>query len=292
MSRRSHPLITLVVVASMTLATLPGVRAQGTGYGAVPHALPATPFDPLMRSWMNLQWMSNLASHFMGPMVDEATRFKVLDAMMRAMNPAILLGASAAGGQAPFVRIPGFPTQSASDLPPNTVSDSLSAEAKRSFYQAMMLMSPLSMRDMIAIMADKRAVAEGVSFEDAVDSMKLRANERNFKLVGHSPLWLDVKAISGDEDTPRVEIFQFCDAMVARRILDYVPEFVVFLPCRIALLEDAEGKLWVMTLDWDVNWLDYAQNPNSRLDSELRAEAQRIRSAMHYIMEGAATGDF
>ena len=101
-----------------------------------------------------------------------------------------------------------------------------------------------------------------------------------------------MRAITGDENTPRVEIFQFCDAVVARKILDYVPEFVVFLPCRIALLEDAYGKIWVMTLDWDVNWLNYAQNPNTILDRELRAEATRIREGIRYIMEGAATGDF
>ena len=63
-------------------------------------------------------------------------------------------------------------------------------------------------------------------------------------------------------------------------------------PCRIALLEDADKKLWVMTLDWDVNWLDYSQNPNSKLADDLIADATRIRDALHYIMEGAATGDF
>ena len=70
---------------------------------------------------------------------------------------------------------------------------------------------------MIGIMANKRRVAEDVSFEDAIEAMKLRANEVNFKLVGESRLWLDVRAISGDENTPRVEIFHFCDAMVAIR---------------------------------------------------------------------------
>jgi uncharacterized protein (DUF302 family) len=80
--------------------------------------------------------------------------------------------------------------------------------------------------------------------------------------------------------------------MVARKVLDFAPEFIVFIPCRIALLEDAQGKLWVMTLDWDVNWLNLAQNPNSVLDQELRAEAIRIRDGIRYIMEGAATGDF
>ena len=158
-------------------------------------------------------------------------------------------------------------------------------------FQTGMMMNPMSLHDTFSIMANKMKVGDGISFEDAIESMKLRANLVNFKLVGHQPLWKEIEAISGTEQ-PKVEIFQFCDAMVARKILDYAPEFVVFLPCRVALLEDAQGKLWVMTLDWDVGWLDYAQNPNSVLDEELRKEAKRIRDAIFYIMEGAATGDF
>jgi hypothetical protein len=37
-------------------------------------------------------------------------------------------------------------------------------------------------------------VKAGVSFDDAVDSLKLRANARNFKFVGHSPLSKEVEA--------------------------------------------------------------------------------------------------
>lgn len=263
-------------------------------------------------AWSMFQWLSVMSNHFMGPAIDEATRFKIMEAMMRASDPKIAFGV----GPSPFdgekeeltveelakgegtvpdrlprVQIPGFPTQTLQDIRPNTVTDTISEEAKRSFYQSMMMMSPLSMRDMIGIMADKMQINEGVSFEDAVDSIKLRANEVNFKFVGHNPLWKQVTAITG-EDSPRVEIFHFCDAIVARKILDYVPEFIVFIPCRIALLEDADGKLWVMTLDWDINWLNFAQNPNSELEKELRADAQRIRNAMRYIMQGAVTGDF
>ncbi len=238
--------------------------------------------------WMNLQWMMMMANHFMNAPIDEATRFSVLDAMMRAANTQLLEGVFGGPNQARM----WIPSQNKKDYRPNTVSDSLSDEAKRNFYQSLMMFSPLSLRDMISIMADKMPVAEDVSFDDAVESMRLRANEINFKFVGHSPLWKDVVAITGDEDTPRVEIFNFCDAVVARTVLDYAPEFIVFIPCRIALIEDADGKLWVMTLDWDVNWLNLAQNPNSVLDKELYDEAVRIRDGMRYIMEGAATGDF
>jgi hypothetical protein len=47
-----------------------------------------------------------------------------------------------------------------------------------------------------------------------------------------------------------------------------------------------------MTLDWDVSWMAFAQNPNNDLGDELRADAKRIRDGIRYIMEGAATGDF
>jgi len=193
--------------------------------------------------------------------------------------------------QVPLMRIPGFPTQTLQQRPKNTVSEGMDLENKRKMYQNMMMMNPLSLRDMFTIMADKLPVDEGVSFEDAIDAMKLRANLVNFKLVGHQPMWKEIEATTG-KPSPKIEIFQFCDAMVARQILDYAPEFAIYLPCRIALLEDAEGKLWVMTLDWNVGWLDYVQNPNSELELDLRKEAKRIRDALRYIMEGAATGDF
>jgi len=237
--------------------------------------------------WMNMQWMMMMANHFMNAPIDEATRFGILDAMLRAANTQMLEGMFGGANQSRM----WIPSQNRRDVFPNTVSDSISDEAKRNLYQSLMMLSPLSLRDMISIMADKMPVAEDVSFDDAIESMKLRANEINFKFVGHSPLWKDIAAITGEE-TPRVEIFNFCDAMVARKVLDYAPEFVVFIPCRIALIEDATEKLWVMTLDWNVNWLNLAQNPNSVLDEELRAEAIRIRDGIRYIMEGAASGDF
>jgi uncharacterized protein (DUF302 family) len=271
MNPYQNPFYLFPWMANATPGMAAGIQAQG-----------------MSSEWMNMQWMAMMANHFMNAPIDEATRFSVLDAMLRAANAQMLAGVMGGENQARM----WIPSQNRRDLPPNTVSGELSVEAKRNMYQSLMMLSPLSLRDMIAIMADKIPVADGVSFDDAVDSMKLRANEINFKFVGHSPLWKDVAAISGDENTPRVEIFNFCDAMVARKILDYAPEFIVFIPCRIALLEDADGKLWVMTLDWDVNWLNLAQNPNSVLDEELRKDAMRIREGMRYIMEGAATGDF
>lgn len=182
-----------------------------------------------------------------------------------------------------------FPTLPKKDIEPNTVSEGVSKEAKTKAVQSMMQVNPLSMREMISLMTYKVKAKPGLSFDDVVDSLKLRANKHNYKYVGHAPMSKDVEAITG-KSSPRVEVFSFCDSVVARKLLDYVPELIAFLPCRIAILEDAHKQIWLITLDWDISWLDYSQNPN-KMDADLYKESRRIRDVMEDMMNAAANGD-
>ena len=50
--------------------------------------------------------------------------------------------------------------------------------------------------------------------------MKLRANGLNMQLVAELPLSKQVAAITGKTER-RATIYQFCDAMTARKMLDY-----------------------------------------------------------------------
>jgi len=183
------------------------------------------------------------------------------------------------------------PTRPKEAAVPNTMRESISPEARANFIGSLMAVNPFSMQEMIAMMAIKYPAKEGLSFDDVVESMKTKANEVNFKFVGHSPLWKDVVAISGKTDTPRVEFFSFCDAMVARELLDLSLEFAIFLPCRVAVVEDAYKKIWLLTLDWDVKWLDNSKNPNQISDS-LRKKAIMVREAIDKIMKAGAAGEF
>jgi uncharacterized protein (DUF302 family) len=194
----------------------------------------------------------------------------------------------------PFAAPPGsflpWPTLPKENFVPNTFTESVTAEAKMRAAQTMMFFNPMSLRQMMAMMVAKKRVADGISFDEVVESMRLAANKLNFKLVGHNPLHKDVIAITGATDVPRTEIFSFCDAVVAREILDYAPEFVAFLPCRIAAMEDANKVIWLVTLDWDVRWLDTSMNPN-RIPDAVRTNAIRIRESIEKIMEAGANGD-
>ncbi len=162
---------------------------------------------------------------------------------------------------------------------------------KKLFYDQMVGISSMSMRDLFNFMTAKIKVDPELSFDDVIEAMELKANEVNFKKVGHNEIWKDVSAVSG-LPTLRVEILQFCDAIVGRRMLDFSPEFSIFIPCRITVMEDANSDIWLMTLDWNVSWLARAWQPGSQLDKDLVQDAVRIRDSIQQIMEAGATGDW
>lgn len=182
-----------------------------------------------------------------------------------------------------------FPTVPKKDIEPNTLSESVTPEAKKKAIQSIMLVNPLALRDMINLMVYKKKAKPGLTFDDVVESLKLRANFRNFKFVGHQPMSKDVEAVTG-KPSPRVEVFSFCDSVVARHILDYSPEMIAFLPCRVAVLEDAHKAIWVLTIDWDITWLDTSQNPN-KIPDQMREASVRIHDTLVDMIDAAANGD-
>ena len=129
----------------------------------------------------------------------------------------------------------------------------------------------------------KEPLAEGVGPDDAVESMKLRANMLNIKLVAELPLSQQVKAMG--QETRRMEIYQFCDALTAKKMVEYNIDFAAYLPCRIALVEDAKGKFWLVMMNLDM----LIQNPG--FDPKLKEEAVKVRDTLQSIMTAGANGD-
>jgi uncharacterized protein (DUF302 family) len=177
---------------------------------------------------------------------------------------------------------------------PYEMSRIIPPEEKEKMMKQMMpmmnLVTRMDVKDVMNLMTVKYQAKEGLSFDDVVESMKLRANVLNFKLVGHSPMWKDIQAVLGDTSAPRMEVFHYCDIAAGREVLKYAPESIVFLPCRIAVMEDAHKKIWVLTLDWNTAWLDSISGKMGA-PSELMKYATDIRDKMDNIMRAAAAGD-
>ena len=126
-------------------------------------------------------------------------------------------------------------------------------------------------------------IQQGVSFDDAVESLKLRANQHNLKMVGTSPLYKEIEALTG-KPSRRMEIFSFCDGLVAQQMIATDPLMISFMPCRISIVEDEQGKRWVISMM-------IGRSMMRALPPEVRKNAQRIMDAMKDSMLAASNGD-
>src|SRR5512142_821982 len=80
-------------------------------------------------------------------------------------------------------------------------------------------------------------IRPGVSTDDAVEPLKLRANQ----------LYKEIEALTG-KPSRRIEIFNFCDGLTAQKMIAADPLMISFMPCRIAIVEDMQGKRWVISM--------------------------------------------
>lgn len=126
-------------------------------------------------------------------------------------------------------------------------------------------------------------IVDSVTFDDAVESLKLRANQLNLKYVGNNALYKEIEALTG-KPSRRMEIFSFCDGLTAQKMIDANPLMISFMPCRIALVEDTQGKRWVISMMMSEAMI-------RALPVDTRKNAQGIMSSMKDMMKAASSGD-
>jgi hypothetical protein len=68
----------------------------------------------------------------------------------------------------------------------------------------------------------------------------------------------------------QIEVVSILDPQVSRDWMDYAPVMALFVPPRIAVVEDRNRQIWLLMLDWDMHWLDTARN--AAFDPKLRAQ--------------------
>ncbi len=132
----------------------------------------------------------------------------------------------------------------------------------------------------------KVQVADGLSAEDVEQTMRFVANEHNIKNVGELPLSDQVAAMTG-EPQRFLKIYMFCNPLTAAMMVDYSDAYSAYLPCRLSLVEDKTGKLWIYTLN-----MDMMIHGGATLPDELFAEANTVKDVILDIMNRGAAGDF
>lgn len=132
----------------------------------------------------------------------------------------------------------------------------------------------------------KRALDEGVTPEDAAEAMSSVATELNIKAVGVLPLSKEVEAKTGKKQR-LLTIYQYCNPITAMTMVEYSDAFSAYLPCRIAMVEDKKGKVWLYALDMDMMIFG-----GKTLPEKLLKEATTVKKVILDIMEAGATGEF
>ena len=132
----------------------------------------------------------------------------------------------------------------------------------------------------------RQQVADGLTFAEVDESIKNIANENNIRDVGSLPLGDQVTAMRGTQ-WRKLKIYMYCNPLTAAKMVDYSDAFSAYLPCRVTLLEDASGKLWIYTLD-----MDMMIHGGKTLPPELRKEALNVKKIILDVLNRASKGDF
>ncbi|MGE5155376.1 MAG: DUF302 domain-containing protein [Bdellovibrio bacteriovorus] len=130
----------------------------------------------------------------------------------------------------------------------------------------------------------KMELAEGVTADAAAQAMLSKAAEINMKLVGQ--LNVSDEVASRGIKAQRLQIFQFCNPEDAIKMIEFNTIYAAYMPCRIALVEDNAGKIWLQMLNLDMIIQAYPLPP------ELQALALNVNGQMLEILTAGATGEF
>ena len=81
-------------------------------------------------------------------------------------------------------------------------------------------------------------------------------------------------------------IRSYCSPSIADIFLSYSGEFVGFMPCRVGIVEDKNGDIWLYTMA-----LDMMIHGGHTLPPELLEYANTVKEAMEQMIEKGAAGE-
>ncbi|WP_078119128.1 c-type cytochrome [Thiosocius teredinicola] len=128
----------------------------------------------------------------------------------------------------------------------------------------------------------RMAVDKGVTVEAAESAMLNKAEEIGLKKVAQQKVskYLSKQGV----EMPHLSIYQFCNPLDARLMVIADPVFSSYMPCRISMVEDKEGKLWLMMLNLDM-LID-----SELLPTEVVETAVKVNQQMLDVMTAGASG--
>ena len=132
----------------------------------------------------------------------------------------------------------------------------------------------------------KVKVADGIKPEELVESLNSVATDMGIKPVGDLPLSKEVSLRTGKKQR-YVRVLSYCNPMIAIEMVKFSMAYGAYLPCRIVIMEDDKGQLWLYTLD-----LDMMIHGGQPLPPKMLEYGNQVKKTIYTMMDKAASGEF
>lgn len=132
----------------------------------------------------------------------------------------------------------------------------------------------------------KAKVKPGFTVDDVENVIHLVAKENNIEIMRELVLSEESAAVSGKSHR-FIKTYMFCNSQTATQMIAYNNAYSVQLPCRLSLVQDKNGILWLYAMN-----MDLLIHGGKALPQPLRKEAEEIRRTLTEVMDLAVTGEF
>lgn len=135
-----------------------------------------------------------------------------------------------------------------------------------------------------AMMIEEK-IADDVSNDQAVDSIKAITEERNMMVTGDVKMYTNADA--GPTEVKHARIISVCNLATAKVFLNHSRYYGGFMPCRIMLIEYGNGDRFLVTMD--LTMAIYGGKP---LPPAMLKQALIVKETMEILIKKGAKGDF
>ncbi len=134
----------------------------------------------------------------------------------------------------------------------------------------------------------KMVIPEGVTkqeaFENAIEVMDEIGAEYGLAMVDQKTMPRNGKLFK--DGGLLTHIRSYCSPAIADRFLTHSGEFIGFMPCRIGIVEDKNGDIYLYTMG-----MELMINGGHTLPPEMLELANEVRKGMYTMMEKGAAGE-
>ena len=132
------------------------------------------------------------------------------------------------------------------------------------------------------IIKKKMHIPEGMSKQEAIDNaievMDEVASEHGLAVVDHK--------VMPRKNGVYTQIRSYCSPTIADYFLNYSREYIGLMPCRIGIIEEPNGEIYLYTMN-----LDMMIHGGIKLSPKLLSLAKEVERAMYGMLEAGAKGE-